>query len=360
MPNRRERRAAKLALRPKGRVPFEPLPVLPSWKRRLFLVVFRWRIKFRLSVKDLFSRKSVALHRIAWLPRVAGIGLIIAGLALMTPAFYWYSVGISYFGFAACLVEFSVEPVLRDKPLLRNMALLFVLALTVFFSYKFVFVKAPIDFDAYAMRNGEYSQGTIINGIKWDPHFTDLRVWIKNPTDDDYENVYLNLQPDQWNHTAAIVGDSDGCHLISLGGNNVSVIPGLKGVPKHFVTHHEQHNFEYSDDAGDIAKPLARQGGYRLECTKLAARDSIQIVIALVALDVNDERQSAINSSKLKAPGDWISSFTPSGDGPPDKNVLSLLGPRPSTRVVRIDGHYNLGPKRFSIEKRVINVGDGN
>jgi hypothetical protein len=49
-PNRKERRTAKFALRPKRRTPVEPMPVPPTnIKRLLFLVALKWRIKLRYA-----------------------------------------------------------------------------------------------------------------------------------------------------------------------------------------------------------------------------------------------------------------------------------------------------------------------
>ena len=48
-PNRKERRNAKFAVRPKQRIPVEPMAVPPNIKRLLFLVSLRWKIKLRYA-----------------------------------------------------------------------------------------------------------------------------------------------------------------------------------------------------------------------------------------------------------------------------------------------------------------------
>jgi hypothetical protein len=51
-----------------------------------------------------------------------------------------------------------------------------------------VAVDTPLNVRSYAMRKGEYPPGTTIGEIHWDSHFTDLRVAITNPFDEDCRN----------------------------------------------------------------------------------------------------------------------------------------------------------------------------
>jgi hypothetical protein len=333
----------------------ETMPSPPSLKTRAFMLLLRWRIQSR----NLLSTHPTKPAAILDLFRAAvGPGAVLAGWQVMTSTAHErsYSIGliVIYFGFAFCLVECTVDPVLRARPWLRFPMTAIAIALAWLFTTKVVLVKAPINFDAYAMRNGEYPAGTKIAGIPWNDHFTDLRVWIKNSTDYDYSDVYLEVQPDQWNYRAALVGDSHGCTIASLGGNALLVNPHTKGGATKVTTHNESGHFDASDNVGDMFEPFLTQGGYRLECQgKLPAQSEIQIVFALA---VPDPRLAKSFSQEKPSPGTWgvgVAELTPT-------DIFNTLGPRPPTSLVTINGHYKLGPKEISIQSHTVLVGDGN
>jgi hypothetical protein len=213
----------------------------------------------------------------------------------------------------------------------------------------------PLTFDAYAWRDGNHPPGMDIAGIKWNEHFTDLRVWVRNETELDYGNLYINIQPDQWNYKAAIVGESHGCTFSYMGGASVLVRLNTKGKVNRATIHQEQMNFSAGDNTGHEWDHLIDKGGYRLECGRLSAHDSVQVVFALAA-----EKKSAPpvpSDDKLK-PGQWAVSLY--GSKSASTSILDDLDVRPNTSTVTIDGHYAFGPKRISLEKKTISVGDGN
>jgi hypothetical protein len=141
------------------------------------------------------------------------------------------------------------------------------------FSFCVVFISAPLNFDL---------SGTVIAGIPWNPHFTDLRVSITNPTNDDYSGVDLAIQPDKWNYKAAILESDTGCQLNPMGGNSVLVVASSKGGATKITTHRVGESVEGSDNAGDVFEHFISEGGYRLICTKLPSHFTVQIVFALV------------------------------------------------------------------------------
>lgn len=281
-----------------------------------------------------------------------GPAVVIGGWQLM-PQSYLTGVLIVYVGFVLCLAECIWEPALLSRPYQLQIALIGVIfALVTVFSINVVFVWAPLTFDSYAMRKGEYPSGTVIAGIPWDRHLTDLRVSVTNPTDDDYYNVDLIAQPDKWSYKAAISEENTGCLLTPMGGNSVLIVPSAKGGPTTVTGHRVGEKFEAADNAGDVFEHFITDGGYRLRCEKFPAKFTVQIVFALAS--INRDLQSKLSSRELKS-GEW--SIT-TGELMPI-NKFDLLELRPSPSLVTIRGNYNSGAKRFSIS-RTLRVTDGN
>lgn len=296
--------------------------------------------------------KGGALTQVA---RFAGFAIIIGGWQLMA-TYYITGVIIAYCGFVLCLVECITESKLRGSPFLRSGAIAIVLIFASIFSFKVVFISAPLNFDSYAMRNGDYPSGTVIAGIPWNSHFTDLRVWVTNPTENDYDEVYLSVQPDRWNYKAAIVTENTGCQLNSLGGVSVLQASNIIGGATKVTGHREGDVFEAEDNSGDVFEHLITRGGYRLFCPKFPAHYAVQIVFALAAID--QKLESTISPAGRIAnpkPGDWGISVAELK--PIDK--FDVLAARPSPSAVAITGRYKLGSKTYSIS-RTIKVADGN
>jgi hypothetical protein len=263
---------------------------------------------------------------------------------------YVLGISLTYLGLVFLILRVCVDPWVLSHSL-RFQVCLVALVFLLFggFAIFVVGAQAPIVFQSYAMKKGEYPPGTSIAGITWDSHLTDLRVAITNPTDDDYENLDVEVQPDKWTYKAAL-SNSPGCDLVPMGGNLVSFSMNIKGGATSITATRVGTSFDAQDNSGDIFTTLATESGYRLRCAKMSARFTVQIVFAVVALGP---------------------SLVPPPDGPKGSwgftaeelagvhSVFELLGPRPSPSLVRLNGRYIRNLKPFKIAK-TIHVEDGN
>lgn len=266
---------------------------------------------------------------------------------------YTWGLGIVYFGFLLCLVECIYEPALLCRAYqLQIGGLVIIFSLAAAFTIGVVLVSAPLTIDSYAIRTEEQPSKNTIAKIPWNSHFTDLRVSVTNPSDDDYHDVDLVVQPDRWNYKAAILDENSGCLVSSVGGNAVLVVPSSKGGATRVTAHYVGENFQAEDDAGDVFEPFITEGGGRLRCAKLPAHFTVQLVFALASIDRNLASKA---SAPLNKPGEW--SFSVTELLPID--MFNLLEERPSTSEVMIRGKYARGMKRFSIA-RTVRVTNGN
>lgn len=335
-------------------MPAAPMAI-PSWRRSIFIVVFRWRIKLRYKIKNNQDSASIT-NKDTWilgLQTLVGPAFAVGGWQLMSLS-YIAGILLAYVGFIVWFYESLVETALR--PLVRIASLVLAVVFIVIFSRDFVFISGLLSLDSYAMRNGDYSPGTMVAGIPWNSHFTDLRMWVSNTTERDYEDVILTIRSDKWNYKAAIKTEDTGCQLTSLGGNSIRVAIS-KGGATTITSHLEGGHFDSQDNVGDVFETLIENGGYRLVCGKMPAHSSIEIVFALATLDHNiaNPLLNAKPDANAK-PDDW--QITASHwKGLKDK--FSALGIRPWPSVVNVSGHYKIGPKEFLLS-RDIKVREGN
>lgn len=317
-----------------------------------------WRACVPTVIHRLRESQCPPSARINPLPALTWLPCSVIGGWQVIPLSYLTGVLIVYAGFALCLTECIWEPALLEKPYPWQIALIgIVFTLATMFSINVVGALAPLTFDSYAMRKGEYPSGTVIAGILWNSHFTDLRVSITNPTDDDYSDIDIAIQPDKWNYKAAILQENTGCQLISMGGKGINIMPNGIGGATSITGHRVGDEVDATTNVGDVFEHFLTSGGYRLRCGKFPAHSAVQVVFALAAVDQKlIDKVLPPSPTAPKKDGTWRMGYF---DLPLPMNKFDLLEPRPSPAVVIVEGHYNRKIKRFSISG-CITVADGN
>jgi hypothetical protein len=267
-----------------------------------------------------------------------------SGLGLMR---FYYHVGIAFtlLGFLACSLELIYEPWFLKKPWWVNIAGFAVLvALLDLFLIGSVLRVAPIDVEAY-VHPSNYAPNAVISGIAWHEHLTDLRAVITNPTDDGYQDTDISIIPDSWIHKAAIVGNSYGCSLESLGGDTVSSAIAHESGKVTITEKRVGAFFDPYDSSGNVYTTVAANGGYRMRCGTLPSHSTVQIILALVSTPPDFYRPKegwAVNASE------W------SGV----KNFLDIFGNRPSPTRVVISARYSRGIKPYRLGPRTLSIGE--
>jgi hypothetical protein len=280
------------------------------------------------------------------LPRSLGLS-ILGGFGMMR-YYFWLGVLVVYVGIAALIWEVCVEPELTKRSIwIQVVGIGLVFALFDLFTIGVVAARAPIAFYSYAMRKGDYPAGTVIGGITWDPHLTDLRVAVTNPSDDDYQDLDLAVQPDKWSYKAAIVTSPSGCDLTPIGGNTVFLARNGKGGSTTVTMTPIGTGFDAHDNQGNLYTSLATESGYRLRCGKFPAHFSVQIVFAVVTV------RPDLLPKQSNFSGTYMTELTPT------KSDFDLLDRRPSPSVVLMRGSFIRVLKRYSITG-TINIKDGN
>jgi hypothetical protein len=294
----------------------------------------------------------VSSSPVVWFPRFLGLS-IFAGLSIMH-YYYYLGVAIVYLGLGFLLWEVCVDPLLTRRSLpLRVVLIGLVFVLFDAFSIGIVEAQAPLSFQSYAMKKGEYPKDTTIGGIAWDSHLTDLRVTATNPTDDDYENLDVEVQPDKWTYKAALLSSSSGCDLSPMGGETVFVALNVKGGNTTITSTRFGNTFDAHDNVGDVFSPLASAFGYRLRCGKLPAHFTVQIVFAVVTLNPSLVPEENLHNMPK---GTWgLSAAELAGV----HSIFELFESRPSPSIIQVKGQYVRILKPFKIDRSEL-VQDGN
>jgi hypothetical protein len=277
---------------------------------------------------------------------------VLGGLGLMRINF-WLGVIVTYLGFVLLLREICIEPVLLTRPLWIQVAAIvaFFIALTLF-CIKVVFAQAPIDYLSFAMRNGSYAAGTSIAGIEWDDHLTDLRVAVINPSNDDYDDLDVSIQPNTWTYRAALLDGPLGCELTPIGFDALKVAINKKTGSLTMTATRTGDGLTAEDSAGNIYTELARPGGYRLRCNKIPSKYSINVVFAEVSL-----LPELVKNHHNDLPKGWwgITGF----DIKNAKSIFDLFDVRPFPATVTLNGKYVRKMKSFTVDT-VMCVREGN
>lgn len=259
----------------------------------------------------------------------------------MLGGWFWPAVAIIYIGFVLIAVDAWIEPDLKGLVGWRIAIIATIVLCSAAFSWEIVFVRAPLDLSAM-MVNAEYPSGTTIAGIDWKPQFTEVQVWVSNPTDSGYEDINLVIRP------------SDAIAKIAQATN----------VPNVSFEDKDAQTLRMMDiDLGtgkSTAIPLvllATDAGYRMRCPYLAPKTEIKIEIALADIKWNPSpelgrlpkpQQMLDPNYILRTKSDDFSTYWfghPYGD---------VYAPRPtSSDWIKIEGEYVATKRTRKISKKL-------
>lgn len=227
--------------------------------------------------------------------------------------YFWWAVSCVYIGLLLLLVDLWMERF--KQKWVRNLISLILIGIGTAFSIGVVFKKAPMTVDANVITIPHFT-GSTFGGITWyDPKASDLRVWIRNPSSINYDEVDM-------------VVDTD-AYIIGIG--------QLQGLPKCEVTlsNEGQAWATFEDKTGKqhtVNPPIASTlgAGYRVLCSKFPPRTAIQLIFA--------------TTDKPNAPGITVDEVATPNNG----------ARNPSTKVT-VEGTYRAAFQTRTI-KETVNV----
>src|SRR2546430_14356911 len=117
------------------------------------------------------------------------IGLLVGlGVSLTSSTLFWWSATFLYAGALFLILDVWFEPKLKNKRLLITAILMLLASYTV----GIVLYPARLDIEAISFE-GQYQSGESVFGIPWTDDFSELRVYISNPTERNFDHLDVDL-----------------------------------------------------------------------------------------------------------------------------------------------------------------------
>jgi hypothetical protein len=201
-------------------------------------------------------------------------GMAALGVAgLMQTNFFNISVACIYIAIVFFTLVLWFEPWIAGQWWKRTIVILIMLPLFYLFTFRFVFIPGPLNVQV----NGglqDYAPNTFVAGIKWENYYSDVRIYLTNPTDRDYYDIDILLTTDL---TIMAIGQITNVQ-------NVLIMPFKPGIPEYYES--------YLDNTGKIAHKLLTDikfisaTTYRVRCSVLPKKSQLGLVGAIVVLNI--------------------------------------------------------------------------
>jgi hypothetical protein len=182
----------------------------------------------------------------------------------------------------------------------------------------------------------------VINGIQWQPDYTELDVVINNPSESNYDDLNILIRPD---FPVAQIAQMSNLSDVSF--------EDKMGVTAR-VTQEEAPLFPPRAPFGP-ASPyvlLATNAGYKVHCGRIPPTSSLRLVLALV-----DIKQSIPYKPGMVLPPPTQMEFAAELSYPSGESYWFALpgthqyAPRPIPKTLTVDGGYVLESKRRLVKK---------
>jgi hypothetical protein len=269
---------------------------------------------------------------------VVAPGLFFGGWSVI---YYKYELGVAliYVSFVVGLAEIIYEPWLLQRKFIYQLGgVIIAFGLMYWFTESIVFVPAPLNVYPFAMRNGNPADDQMVNGIKWNQHFTELEIVITNPTDRDYSNINFVLAPNTWFYAATLSNNASDCTLDTIEKANNFISHAAKSGSVRPDETFEGGHFEVHDNQGNQYRAAATGGAYHLICSRFPAHFSLKITIAVVSMRKKKDDPIEIRTS--------------------DPDLDFMLGPRPFPTKLLVGGTYYLPPTKVRFNE-ILDVHEG-
>jgi hypothetical protein len=276
---------------------------------------------------------------LAWIIK-AGIASELFGWGgLLISGWFVISTVLIYLGFLLFGIDLWFEPELAPKLGWRIVGTAVIVASAIAFSIGVVFVKAPLLASA-EMTDGTYPAGTKIAEILWRPEYTEVDVYIRNPSDRPYDDLDVVMRTNS--PIAAIAQKGNAC-------------PGASFEDRN---DYSNHLLDVNGKTGErTALPvvvLATDAGYRMRCAHLPANTTITVVIAMADLKwggcatSGNPEKTLLDGCPIRIKFEDYSSYW---IGLPGRDVFT---PRPSSSdAVKVDKNYTVMYRRRSETQRI-------
>ena len=294
------------------------------------------------TAKKARKRKGKLHPTLVWCQSIGLVSILAGGFGMIQARFFWFPVASVYFGLLLIGVDLYFEPDLPSG--FKAVCGAVVVAGLIGFSNCFVFVPAPINFSSLAS-NIDYSSGAAPGGIAWRPFFTELDLFVTNPSDGDYDDLDIWIRPD-----SAVAAIAQLSNLLDVSFEN------YYGVTNRVIS---------EDLSTNVRVPLvflATDAGYKVHCGRIPPKSSLRIVMAVVGIKKSKAPvpQAPITVPRAVSPDDFFmeESFDTKGDKSSywygSMKNTSIFTPSATPKKIDIKGSFTATNRRRSINQENI------
>jgi hypothetical protein len=218
------------------------------------------------------ARSDTIHSMLVWIHRAVGPAFSIVGATMIFSSFMIGSVFI-YIGGLICIYEILRDPQMQKYSIYDKFtAVTVVLCGLLVFSQEVVFMSVPLKVSA-SIYPGRHSPGITIAGIKWHTEFTDLRVSLINPTDNDYRDIDVVFEPDE---PIVSIGQVSTVYGVSFIGDTTKERTGMGGVLA-------ATKLNEAGDEIDIPMTQVSTPNYRVRCQSIPHNSAVELVLAIAS-----------------------------------------------------------------------------
>lgn len=271
----------------------------------------------------------------SWL-RTAGIAAILLGGfgVFLEPHYFWIAALLLHLGLGLLIIDLWKQ---RDLQIISKvLASLFCLAILVSFNAFITFPGVPLAADG-VLYTAQYPSNTKLGNIQWSSRYSELRVFLKNPTEYDYENINVIVQPDK-----PVVA--------------VTQITPVEGVSEEANAPSNHMEKIQLPSGGSTVIPLilvATNSGYRIRCSKLSPKQHIELLFAIADVDMEATPTTAavddINYILQVTMSDRTSNWF--GHGIYDELYQTT---RPVVKEVSIQGEFIAAHRNRTVSQKIV------
>jgi hypothetical protein len=291
------------------------------------------------------SKKTTAPnHRLYSRPRLLDylilrlgvpVALLAFGVGLLTTGYFWAGVVLFYVGLALLAVDLAFEKWVLHRPVkLRIFLGLFYLGSTAVASWAWIFRPAPLEIRATS-DCPTFGQGSVIEGVPWQPQYSEINLQIKNPSATDYTDFEAEIETDESIGAIKETNGTSDCKIASAHAPLFIHAQTMKnGVPAGKADDPGSGESYVVVPLGSDGKPVIPASGsdssYNIYCDRVPAKSEIDFFGALEV--TNDIRLS--NPSPL------------------------IFGPPRPAAWIGVDAHFNSGlgrPRSESVARCPMN-----
>jgi hypothetical protein len=197
---------------------------------------------------------------------LSGAGILLGAGGILISSFFWVCAVSLCVGLSALALDLRYEFRQKKYQWIRRIAYVCILLILLLFTFGLAFYPDKLEFRSYSFE-GLYELKEPFHGIPWESNYSDLRVYVNNPTKVDFEKLDFVINVD-----VSLIKDF----------KQITEVP-INFLPKNHMIHINQVDEKTGKRVAEQEKPMEGYNELRITCEKLPKLSEIDIIMAVVS-----------------------------------------------------------------------------